>query len=144
MKILMCVDLSKSTDEIVNTSLKFKNGLIEKLWILHIVESEPDFVGFGVGPQSVRNSYAKEFHDEHCQIQEIADKLRSIGLDTIAILTQGSTVETILKEAKNLKADMIILGSHGHGAVYDLLVGGVTEGVLRKSECPVLVVPTHD
>ena len=35
------------------------------------------------------------------------------------------------------------MGSHGHGAIYELLVGSVTEGVLRKARCPVLVVPSE-
>jgi nucleotide-binding universal stress UspA family protein len=57
---------------------------------------------------------------------------------------QGATVETILKEALKLDVDMIVAGSHGRGAMYQLLVGSVSEGVLHKSKCPVIVVPTHE
>ena len=39
-------------------------------------------------------------------------------------------------------ADLIVMGSHGHGSVYNLLVGSVTEGVLKISKCPILLVPT--
>ena len=35
---------------------------------------------------------------------------------------------------------MIVVGSHGHGALYHLLLGSVSEGIIRKTTCPVLVV----
>ncbi|MEO8353471.1 MAG: universal stress protein, partial [Chthoniobacteraceae bacterium] len=41
-------------------------------------------------------------------------------------------------------ADMIVMGSHGHGSFYELLVGSVTSGVLRDARCPVLVVPAKE
>ncbi|HDY68944.1 MAG TPA: universal stress protein [Candidatus Scalindua sp.] len=50
----------------------------------------------------------------------------------------------ILDESSKLKIDLIVVGSHGHGAVYHLIVGSVSEEVLQRSSCPVLVVPTHD
>jgi nucleotide-binding universal stress UspA family protein len=64
-------------------------------------------------------------------------------LDATALLVQGPTVETILEEATRLNADLIILGSHGRGAAIQLLVGSVSGGVLQKSKCPVLIVPTR-
>jgi len=36
---------------------------------------------------------------------------------------------------------MIVMGSHGHGALYELLVGSITQGVLKAAKCPVVVVP---
>jgi nucleotide-binding universal stress UspA family protein len=54
----------------------------------------------------------------------------------------GSVVEEILKTADAIAADLIVMGSHGHGSVYNLLVGSVTEGVLKISKCPILLVPT--
>jgi nucleotide-binding universal stress UspA family protein len=114
------------------------------LWLLHIAEPEPDFVGYDVGPQSVRDSISEKYHQEHLQIQEIASRIRSENIETIALLVQGPTVDTILKEASKLKADMIVIGTHGRGAMYQLLLGSVSEGILHKASCPVLTVPTHD
>jgi len=144
MKILLCVDLSESTEKVVEKADKIANALSAKLWLIHIADPDPDFIGYEAGPQSIRDSVAKNFHTEHCQIQEIADRLRKAGVDTTALLVQGSTVDTILKEASKLEVDMIIVGSHGRGAIYQLLVGSVCEGLLHKSEYPILVIPTHE
>jgi nucleotide-binding universal stress UspA family protein len=50
----------------------------------------------------------------------------------------------ILAQADQLQADLIVVGSHGHGATYDLLVGSISSGVIRKSKVPVLVVPARN
>ena len=55
---------------------------------------------------------------------------------TIAHEREGSVVEEILKTAQEISADLIVMGSHGHGPVYNLLVGSVTEGVLKAGLAP--------
>lgn len=144
MKILVSVDLSESTEKVVEKAGEIAKALSAKVWLIHIADPEPDFVGYEPGPQSVRDSIAKSFKIEHQQIHEIANRLRATGLDTTAILVQGATVDTILKEASKLEVDMIVVGSHGRGAMHQILVGSVCEGVLHKSECPILIIPTHE
>jgi len=143
MKLLVCVDLSEFTEIIVKNIEEIAKALSAKVWLLHNAVPEPDFVEFKVDPQAARESLAKKFHGEHRQIQELANRMRKAGLDTTALLVHGATVETILKEASELEVDMIVVGSHGRGAMHQLLVGSVSEGVLRKSRCPILIVPTH-
>ena len=143
MKLLVCVDLSEATEIIVKKIEEITKALPTKVWLLHNAVPEPDFVEFKVDPQAARESLAKKFHVEHRQIQELANRMRKAGVDTTALLVHGATVETILEEASDLEVDMIVVGTHGRGAMYQLLVGSVSEGVLRKSRCPILVVPTH-
>ena len=143
MKLLVCIDLSESTEIIVKKIEEITKALPAKVWLLHNAVPEPDFVEFKVDPQAARESLAKKFHNEHRQIQEIANRLRKAGLDATALLVHGATVEAILKEASDLDVDMIVVGTHGRGAMYQLLVGSVSEGILHKSPYPVLVIPTH-
>ena len=44
---------------------------------------------------------------------------------------------------RELEADLIIIGSHGYGALFSALLGSVSSGVVRKASCPVLVVPVQ-
>ncbi len=143
MKLLVCVDLSESTEIIVKKIEEITKELPAKVWLLHNAVPEPDFVEFKVDPQAARESLAKKFHLEHRQIQELANRMREAGVDTTALLVHGTTVETILEEASDLEADMIVVGTHGRGAMYQLLMGSVSEAVLHKSRLPVLLVPTH-
>ena len=142
MKLLVALDLSDSTELIVKEAEEIAKKMSAPVWILHNAEPAPDVLEFRADPQAARDSLAEKFHHEHRQIQEIAKRLRKEGLEATALLVHGPTVEVILKEASDLDVDMIIVGSHGRSAVYQLLVGSFSEGLLRKSRCPVLVVPT--
>jgi nucleotide-binding universal stress UspA family protein len=53
----------------------------------------------------------------------------------------GAPVVHIIEQAEKYDADYIVMGSHGHTAFYDLLVGSTTHGVLKRAKCPVLIVP---
>ncbi|UCB54209.1 MAG: universal stress protein [Thiotrichales bacterium] len=144
MKILVCVDLSDSTEIIVRKIEELAKSASAQVWLLHNAIPEPGHVEFKVDPLAARESLAQKFHNEHRQIQALSDRLRNTGVDTTALLVHGSTVETILQEASDVDADMIVVGSHGKGAMYQLLLGSVSKGVLRKSSLPVLVIPTHN
>jgi len=65
-----------------------------------------------------------------------------MGIPSTTITVAGDEVESIISESLKSHADMIVMGSHGHGALFHLLVGSVSEGVVRRSECPVVIVPT--
>jgi nucleotide-binding universal stress UspA family protein len=69
--------------------------------------------------------------------------VESRGLTAVTICLSGaSPSEIIVAQAKSLCADYVVMGSHGHGSLYDLLVGSTTGGVLRRAACPVVVVPS--
>ncbi|WP_107666205.1 universal stress protein [Cyanothece sp. BG0011] len=143
MKLLVAVDCSDSTQKVVNKAQEMAKALSATLWIIHVAQPEPDFVGYETGPQTERDYVAQRFRTEHSQIQEIAEILRNQGIETTALLIQGPTVETIITEAKKLEADMIIMGSHGRNPISELFLGSVSKGVISQSNCPILVVPIH-
>jgi nucleotide-binding universal stress UspA family protein len=57
------------------------------------------------------------------------------------VTISGSPVSEIVAKAAEHEADYIVMGSHGHTAFYDLLVGSTTHGVMRRASCPVVIVP---
>lgn len=144
MNILVAVDLSPASEKVVQAAGRVAKLTNAKVYILHTAEPEPDFVGYDAGPEVVRTQVAHEYRREHREVQTLADTLRDDGVNATALLIQGPTVETTLKEADNLKAELIVVGTHGHGAVYDVLVGSYSAGIIRKSTRPVLVVPIRN
>jgi nucleotide-binding universal stress UspA family protein len=54
----------------------------------------------------------------------------------------GEPIDVILEQAVRCAADIIVMGSHGHTALFELLVGGTAAGVIRRSTCPVIIVPS--
>jgi nucleotide-binding universal stress UspA family protein len=139
--ILVPVDFSDVTTEVVETARKFAAAFEGRLVILNVAEPEPDFVGFEAGPPAVRVATARDYKLERQRLEDLKVKLDTGGCEVIALHIQGPIVEKILHEAGEQQADLIVIGSHGHGAFYDLLVGSVTHGIIKDARCPVVVVP---
>ena len=141
MTILVAMDLSvvsrRALDVVQRTFPR--EGL--RVVILHVAEPEPEFVGWTAGPDAVRDQVARGFRQERRAIEDMAAALRQAGIDAIGLTVQGAIVATVVAEAERLGADLVAVGSHSHGPAYDLAVGSVSAGIIRKSAVPVLVVP---
>lgn len=137
--ILVPVDFSDITGAVVAFAAQLAQGCQSRLVLLHVSEPDPDFVGYEPGPASVRTAVAKDFRVEHQQLEALKQSVS--GVETSALHIQGPLAEKILAEAEQQGAGMIVLGSHGHGALYHLFAGSVATAVLKEARCPVVVVP---
>ncbi len=143
-KLLAAIDFSPVSALVVEHAASLAEAFSADLIVIHVAAPDPDFVGYEAGPQTVRNDRAKEIRTEHRELHAIAEALRERAISAHALLIQGPTVEQILAEGQRLQADMIVIGSHGHGGLYRVLLGSVSEGVMRAARCPVLLVPSDD
>lgn len=139
--ILAAVDFSGVTDAVVDTAETMALTFAAPVTFVHVEAPNPDFVGYEPGPQHVRDNVAKQTIVDHQRIIAVREKLENDGVECHSIVVQGPAIDKILQEAERVNADFIVIGSHGHGMLYDLVMGSVSEGVTRKSTCPVLVVP---
>lgn len=139
--ILTAIDFSEMAERVVRAAAHLAQGRNAHLWLVHVAAPDPSFVGYEAGPDHVRDNRAKTLHREHRTLQESAQWLRDAGLDVTPLLIQGPTAETLLDQAHRHQADVIVMGSHGHSALHDLVAGSVAQTILRQASCPVLVVP---
>jgi len=154
MDILVAIDFSESQKKILDLARCYTNAFSAKLWILHVAQQSghdilpydpnTDYFVYDMQSQEIRNELAKELHIEHKQLQAQAQQLRDDGFDATALLIQGNPIEIILSQAERLNADLLIMGSHGHGKLYQLVMGSVSEEVMHKAQCPVLIIPTRE
>ena len=107
--------------------------------LFHATEPEPELVGFEPSPMPI-----EQFHDSEkdlTKLEEMANFFAGTGVSVRVLNSEGDPVQEILQTALKEKVELIILGSHGHGPIYNLLVGSVAAGVLKGTPCPVMVVP---
>ncbi len=142
-QIIAAIDFSEVSDAVVKHAASMAKAYSASLVLLHVAAPNPDFVGLEAGPQFIRDGRADELRTEHNKLQQKAQDLRDQGINTKASLIQGPTTDTILERVEHLDADLLILGSHGHGAVYRALMGSVSEGVLHRATIPVFIVPAR-
>ena len=144
MKVLAALDLARTTPDVLREARLWARRLSAELILIHVAEPDPDFIGYGAGPESVRLAVAHKFTRAHQRIEALSVELRQEGLDATALLLQGATAETILREAERLSADVVLMGTRARSAVRELFVGSVSKEVLRQSTRPVPLIPPRD
>jgi len=143
MKYLVAIDFSESMGKIIESVKLCTHTEDDEIILLHVAEPEPDFVGYEVDTEPMRDIEAKRYHQEKCDLEAIKAELTQVGINSKALLIQGAIVDTILKEAEKLAVDIIIMGSHGKNFMQRTLLGSSSTGIVHKSTLPVLIVPTH-
>ena len=143
-KILAAVDFSNSTAGVVNTAAAMAKAFGAELHLLHVIEPEPTYTAYGFTPDEF--PAIQTFHqDTRARAQKTLDdtaaKATTPDLTPISHLSDGSPLHALAEAVKTIGADLVVLGSHGHGIVASLLLGSVAEGMVRKSIVPTLVVP---
>jgi nucleotide-binding universal stress UspA family protein len=72
-------------------------------------------------------------------LREVVERLGSSGTSVHGSLRRGRAASAIIDEARDFRADLVIVGSRGHGAIATLLMGSVSSEVVDHAPCPVLV-----
>lgn len=142
--ILVPLDFSRGSEKVIEKAELYASAFNARIWLIHVTETEPEFIGYQSGPKYIRQGRANEIREEHVHLQQIAHQLRNRNIETEPLLLQGDPADLILQKARNLKCDLIIIGKHGSGGVFDVLLGSVSKQVLNKASIPVLLVPVKD
>lgn len=138
-RILVPVDFSAASTR----ALDYAHGLARKfdaaLHLVHVCES-PSMM------TPALDAYAIAYADWSQRLGEEAEKqLNKItaALDDVTVTTEvlfGRPASAVVAAADTHHADLIVMGTHGHGAVMHALMGNVAERVVRTASCPVLTV----
>jgi nucleotide-binding universal stress UspA family protein len=139
--ILLGIDFHERTPYLIERTVQLAKPFKAKIWLLHVAAPNPDFIGFEVGPQTVRDQRAKDLRNENALLADYARIIESEGIESDGLLIPGPTIETIMDEVKKLKIDMIVTGHHAHNKLSDALFGNYSTKLVNAAEVPVLVIP---
>lgn len=143
MKLLAAVDLSKASGYVIEAVHRVALATDAEVYVLHTIIPLPGIAGPEFNPVTEQQELSERYLDERDELNELVTQLVDADVNARALMAQGDPVKTILREAERLDAELIVVGSHGHGMMFDAMVGSVSAGVLRKSTIPVLVVPVR-
>ncbi len=141
MKLLAAVDLSKASGYVIEAVHRVASATDAEVYVLHTIIPLPGIAGPEFNPVTEYQEMSKRYQDEQDQLNELVSQLVDADVNATALMAQGDPVKTILQQAGRLDAELIVVGSHGHGMMFDALMGSISAGILRKSTIPVLVVP---
>ena len=110
--------------------------------LTHAVHA-PAMVGSATAPFDSAEVHALVRHEAEVELDREAEALRAAGLEVKVQLLDGVPPETLVREARDLDADFVVIGSSGRTGLSRLLLGSTAERVLQLAPCPVLVVPSR-
>lgn len=143
-KILVCTDFSDSAKRAVHYAAKLAEVNRAKLVVLTVLPdlllSDEELVMARVNVESLRAESQKQIADAHAKLVKHIRPVMLQKLRPQFIVRDGKAFVEIIRTAKELKADLIVISSHGQSRLAEMLLGSTTERVVQKAPCSVLVV----
>ncbi len=139
--ILAPVDFSAASEAVLAQAIELARALGGRVVLLTVIQ-----------PPVITNEYAALMENRAKIIKtkernaarrlaELETRVRAAQVPVETLQLNGAPVRQILDQAARVAADYVVMGSHGHTALYDLLVGSTTHGVLLRAPCPVVITP---
>jgi nucleotide-binding universal stress UspA family protein len=140
--ILCPIDFSDTSRHALEHAVTIARWYESRITALHVMTSAlvlepPILFADAAGPvptQAEREAAARHLRDW-------LQPATAAGLETNVLVDDGRPASRILERAASLPAELIVMGTHGRGGFERLVLGSVTEKVLRKAACPMLTVP---
>ncbi|MCF3650327.1 universal stress protein [Synoicihabitans lomoniglobus] len=139
--ILTPVDFSPATAHVLDAAVDLARAVNANIVLLHVNQPPTVTADYGLAMENVQEVIAVSEKASKSQLKHLESQLTARGVEVTTVSGTGPSVPTIVQEARDHHAIYIVMGSHGHTAFYDLLVGSTTHGVLKKAPCPVVIVP---
>jgi universal stress protein A len=146
-RILVPTEFSKQSQNALNYAVAFAQKFGAELYLLHVVQDLAVFIPdmITVAPPVVPT--VKQLTDAvYVAFDRLIEENQLKGVGIHREVREGSPFFEIIRFAREENMDLIILSTHGHTGLTHMLLGSVTEKVVRKAPCPVLTVrdPEHE
>jgi nucleotide-binding universal stress UspA family protein len=142
-RILAAIDDSPTSDRALQEAIDLAKDQHAILRIVYVVDEVTIYSSAPLtDPSDIEMTWIKIGHEILAKAQNSA---RAAGIDAeIKLLeteNKGERIaEAIVEEAKAWPADLVVVGTHGRGGLYHLLMGSVAEGIVRNCSTPILLV----
>ena len=142
-KILYPTDFSDVSKNAIEYIRQLKDSGVEELLVLHVIDERGLHYSYlyvldeYIGDEGLKEKLKDEATKE---LAEIENKLKDCGFKITSRIEFGVPLKEILKAEQKEDISIIIIGSHGKSNIEEMLLGSVSEKVVRKCKKPILVV----
>jgi nucleotide-binding universal stress UspA family protein len=135
-KILLATDLSEASSSATDEAFELARRLDIALLVVSVID--PRSLLLPGGRFGARIDQVRERREQLAQA--LVERGREVGVPVSFLVWSGDPGDMIVEAAEAEHVEMIVVGSHGRGAVGRFFIGSVSEHVVRHAPCPVLVV----
>jgi nucleotide-binding universal stress UspA family protein len=140
--ILAPLDFSSVSDAVVAQARELAFAVHARVVLLAVIQPPAITHDYAAVLVNIAEITAAGEKNAERQLTKLQSQLAAQGVAVETVQATGSPIPEIIEQAARFHADYIVMGSHGHTALYDLLVGSTTHGVLMRARCPVVIVPS--
>lgn len=150
-KVLIALDYNPTAQKVAEVGFSMAKSMNAEVVLLHVIIDPVFYASSGYSPIMGFNGYMDMVPMQLDSVDELKnatlhylDKSKQyLGDKTIqTIVKEGDFADSILETAKELNADVIVLGSHSRKWLENIVMGSVTEKVLHHTSIPLFIVPT--
>ncbi len=136
-RVLLATDCSKEAARAQEVAVFLAKACRAGLDILSVLEAPP-----GMDPEyQVNQLYLDQLHKEAGKtVDRVVGEAGGCGVEARAKIVRGIPVQQINEMARELKSDLVVMGTRGRTGLAHVLLGSTAEGVVRGAPCPVLTV----
>lgn len=139
--ILAPVDFSGATDAVVAEASALARALEGRVVLLTVIQPPAITNEYSALMDNLAEIVAAGEKNAAKRLAVLEERLQAESIPVETLQVNGPPIRVIVEQARKLDADYIVMGSHGHTALYDLLVGSTTHGILMRATCPVVITP---
>ncbi|KUO64096.1 MAG: hypothetical protein APF84_08280 [Gracilibacter sp. BRH_c7a] len=143
-KILVPIDGSPTSQEALVKAVNLARGLNAEITIINVTFTpEAYFAGYTF-PHGIQLSHEDSVEGGRQVINEALENVEHENIKITKVVEPGNPPQVILDYAEEVGIDLIVIGSIGHNPLASAFFGSVTQRVLLKAKCPVLVVKPNE
>src|SRR6266446_3910609 len=146
-RILVPTDFSKHSHNALMYAVAFAEKFGAELYLLHVVQDLALFIPDAVTATPPLAPPVEQLTAAaRAALEDVVRKSEFQGVPHHSEVREGTPFYEIIRFAREADIDLIVMGTHGHSGLAHVLLGSVTEKVVRKAPCPVLTVrhPEHE
>ena len=142
--LLVPVDFSGITEDVIDTAIDFARAFQGRVTLLHVLQPPVVASEFALPVEVLQEALVTGEKAATAKVESYVSRFQAAGVTAEARVLHGPPGSLIVEEAERVKADFVIMGSHGHGKLYDLIVGSTANRVIKKAKCGVILLPPGD
>ncbi len=140
-RILYPTDFSKGSGAAFKRAIELAKADRAQLLLVHVLAPVVPIAGEGyISPQVYDDIETSGRRNAQRRLAALQAKAKKPGVRATTLLLEGVAHEQIIRAVKSKKADLIVMGTHGHTGIVRFFLGSVTSRVIAGASCPVLSV----
>ncbi|MDD3771740.1 MAG: universal stress protein [Weeksellaceae bacterium] len=140
-KLLVPIDFSEFNRKVIAKAISHAKLVNAKIHLIHVATLDLGVIISETGFTYLPELEETAISEENEQLQLLKTEIEQQGIECDATLKKGIPADIIVQEAKDIGADLIVIGSLGHNSLYNMFIGSVASEVIKRSSVPLLVIP---